>query len=57
MDFFAAIEVLYRLNTGVIGTGACRHERPHKPVMLLAVQRVCPEFCVRGIACAAPGEQ
>ena len=37
MDFSAAIETLYRLNTGVIGTGAGRHERPHKPVMLLAV--------------------
>ncbi|MCF7761151.1 MAG: HNH endonuclease [Cephaloticoccus sp.] len=32
-----AIEILYRLNTGVIGKGSERHERPHKPVMLLAV--------------------
>lgn len=37
MDFSAAIETLYRLNTGVVGTDAGRHERPHKPVMLLAV--------------------
>ena len=37
MDFSAAIETLYRLNTGVIGTEAGRHERPHKPVLLLAV--------------------
>ena len=37
MDFSAAIEALYRLNTGVIGTEAGRHERPHKPVLLLAV--------------------
>jgi putative restriction endonuclease len=37
MDFSAAIEVLYRLNTGVIGTATGRHERPHKPVLLLAV--------------------
>jgi putative restriction endonuclease len=32
----AAIETLYALNTGVIGTGQDRHERPHKPIMLLA---------------------
>jgi putative restriction endonuclease len=31
----AAIEALYRLNTGVVGTGSERHERPHKPVLLL----------------------
>lgn len=31
------IEKLYDLNVGVVGTGATRHERPHKPVMLLAV--------------------
>lgn len=37
MDFSAAVETLYRLNTGVIGTETGRHERPHKPVMLLAV--------------------
>ena len=37
MNFAAAVEVLYRLNTGVIGTGAARHERPHKPILLLAV--------------------
>ena len=37
MDFSAAIEALYRLNTGVVGTAMGRHERPHKPVMLLAV--------------------
>ena len=37
MDFSAAVEALYRLKTGVVGTEAGRHERPHKPVMLLAV--------------------
>lgn len=31
------IETLYRLNVGVIGTGTNRHERPHKPTLLLAV--------------------
>lgn len=31
-----AIESLYDLNVGVIGTGAMRHERPHKPLLLLA---------------------
>jgi putative restriction endonuclease len=33
----AAIEALYRLNTGVIGVDESRHERPHKPALLLAV--------------------
>jgi putative restriction endonuclease len=37
MDFSVAVETLYRLNTGVIGTESGRHERPHKPVLLLAV--------------------
>jgi putative restriction endonuclease len=32
-----AVEALYDLNVGVIGHGADRHERPHKPTMLLAV--------------------
>ena len=32
-----AIERLYSLNVGVIGKGVKRHERPHKPLMLLAV--------------------
>jgi putative restriction endonuclease len=32
-----AIEALYDLNVGVIGTPSGRHERPHKPVLLLAV--------------------
>lgn len=31
------IHALYRLNVGVVGRGATRHERPHKPVLLLAV--------------------
>ena len=31
------VEKLYDLSVGVIGAGAPRHERPHKPVMLLAV--------------------
>ncbi len=29
--FEQAVEALYNLNVGVIGTGADRHERPHKP--------------------------
>ncbi len=37
MNFTDAVEVLYNLNAGVIGTGAGRHERPHKPVLLLAI--------------------
>src|SRR5688572_23592290 len=37
MNLGEAIEVLYSLSTGVIGSGSSRHERPHKPVMLLAV--------------------
>lgn len=37
MNFSAAIEILYSLNVGVIGIGTSRHERPHKPVLLLAV--------------------
>ena len=32
-----AIERLYDLNVGVVGHGHDRHERPHKPVLLLAV--------------------
>jgi hypothetical protein len=32
-----AVEKLYELSVGVIGTGDDRLERPHKPVMLLAV--------------------
>lgn len=32
-----AIEAIYRLNVGVVGHGADRHERPHKPLLLLAV--------------------
>lgn len=32
-----AVETLYDLNVGVIGRGVDRHERPHKPVLLLAV--------------------
>lgn len=33
----AAIERLYDLNVGVIGVGPERHERPHKPLLLLVV--------------------
>lgn len=32
-----AIEQVYLLNVGIVGTGAERHERPHKPLLLLAV--------------------
>jgi hypothetical protein len=33
----SALETLDRLNVGLKGTGNERHERPHKPVLLLAV--------------------
>jgi putative restriction endonuclease len=33
----SAVERMYDLNVGAIGTGSQRHERPHKPTMLLAV--------------------
>jgi putative restriction endonuclease len=32
-----AIELLYDLNVGIIGVAGERHERPHKPLLLLAV--------------------
>lgn len=35
--FEEAVEALYGLNIGVVGTGAERHERPHKPLLMLAV--------------------
>ncbi|MDF1659763.1 MAG: hypothetical protein P1U58_19275, partial [Verrucomicrobiales bacterium] len=31
------LESLYHLNVGVVGKGSERHERPHKPVMLLTI--------------------
>ena len=31
-----AIDRLYSLNVGVTGTGGGRHERPHKPLLVLA---------------------
>lgn len=37
MHIDAAIERLYDLNVGVVGVGGKRHERPHKPLLLLAV--------------------
>jgi putative restriction endonuclease len=36
-DTNEAVETLYDLNVGVIGTGPNRHERPHKPLLLLTV--------------------
>jgi len=36
MNLSSAINALYSLNVGVVGTGNQRHERPHKPVLLLA---------------------
>jgi len=33
----SVIDRLYGLNVGAVGTGAARHERPHKPVLLLAL--------------------
>jgi putative restriction endonuclease len=32
-----AVEAVYNLNVGVIGTGSGRHERPHKPCLLFSV--------------------
>jgi len=32
-----AIEWIYGLHVGVVGQGHSRHEKPHKPVLLLAV--------------------
>ena len=32
-----AVEALYGLNVGVVGQGSLRHERPHKPCLILAV--------------------
>jgi putative restriction endonuclease len=31
-----AVERLYKLHVGAVGAGSARHERPHKPVLLLA---------------------
>ena len=31
------VEALYRLNVNVVGQGALRHEKPHKPCLILAV--------------------
>ena len=36
MNLATAIERLYSLNVGIIGVGSGRHERPHKPLLLLA---------------------
>lgn len=36
-SFHQAVEALYGLNVGIIGQGAERHERPHKPLLLLTV--------------------
>lgn len=33
----SVIDRLYKLNVGVVGTGTERHERPHKPLLLLTV--------------------
>ena len=47
----AAVEALYRLNTGVIGTGDSRHERPHKPLLLLAVLASLPALTTKMVLC------
>lgn len=36
MNPATAIERIYSLNVGIIGVGSGRHERPHKPLLLLA---------------------
>lgn len=35
--FEEAVEALYRLNVNVVGQGPLRHEKPHKPCLILAV--------------------
>ncbi len=40
MSLHSVIQQLYDLNTGVIGQGEDRHERPHKPVLLLAALEI-----------------
>ena len=37
MKLASAIEILYDLNCGIVGLGGERHERPHKPLLLIAV--------------------
>lgn len=41
------LDQLYHLNVGVVGQGPERHERPHKPVMLLAVADLVEEGVIR----------
>ncbi len=36
MSLDSVIELFFDLNTGIVGRGEDRHERPHKPVLLLA---------------------
>jgi putative restriction endonuclease len=36
-SFDDAVELLYGLHVGIVGKGSERHERPHKPLLLLAV--------------------
>ncbi|MFO1440355.1 MAG: HNH endonuclease [Verrucomicrobiaceae bacterium] len=36
-SFDDTVEMLYALHVGIVGKGAERHERPHKPLLLLAV--------------------
>lgn len=36
MNLAQAIEILYGINVGIIGVGGERHERPHKPLLLIA---------------------
>ena len=43
-SFEQAVEAFYRLNVGVVGTGADRHERPHKPVLLALAASECCHF-------------
>lgn len=38
-----AVEALYDLSVGVIGQGSDRHERPHKPALLLAIMDLIAE--------------
>lgn len=41
-----AIQRLYDLNCGIIGSGEERHERPHKPLLLLATRQLMREALV-----------
>jgi len=44
-----SLERMYALNVGVVGHGPERHERPHKPLLLLAVLEMLDSFGQRSV--------